>query len=70
MTTKYELFCHLNQAHPRNDTRFFACEHCKFSTNKHDEIIEHYEDEHQIVDFKPFFCTIDGCEEKFESLGE
>ena len=41
---------------------------CKFHSKDPDNLIQHMDEEHNVPDFLPIPCLIDGCTERFESL--
>ena len=67
VTSHYELYCHDNSEHYKAYPKIFACEKCKFWCKDSDKIVEHMEDEHEILDFKPFLCPKEECDMRFET---
>ena len=74
--SRYDLFTHHAATHRQESSQkkhakfpFFACELCKFyDLNDFEKLIEHMENEHNVLNFLPIPCLIDGCQEKFEDL--
>ena len=67
VTSHYELYCHFNSEHYKKIPKVFACEKCKFWCSVPDKLVEHMEDEHEILDFKPFPCPKEECDMRFDT---